>query len=414
MTDPVIEAQQAADRLDPQPRAQLTVLASVLPEQVRWLWPGRIPRAKLTVADGDPGLGKSTFTLDIAARVSTGSPMPDGSRSDISGPSGVVLLSAEDGLADTIRPRLDAAGADCSRIVALDGYLTAGTAHSVTLTDIDVLRQAIHSVRAVLLIVDPLMAYLPGRSDSHRDQDIRAILSPLAALAEQTGAAIVVVRHLNKASGGAALYRGSGSIGIIGAARSGLLVAQDPDDDSRRILVVTKSNLAAPVPGLAFRLEAYPPAMRVRWEGKTDHTAASLLAIPEEPEDRSALDDAMRFLRDVLGVDAKAATDIRTEAKAAGVAERTLFRAKAALRVASQKTPSGTWQWVLPPDQPCHLKPLGNVGNVGSLGNLDPANTPPLPDEHCQDCQGCQHCQPHASGTVVRNGAVSHDDAEMF
>jgi RecA-family ATPase len=205
--------------------------------------------------------------------------MPDGVDSQLDAQAGVVLLSAEDDPADTIRPRLEAAGADLSRIIMLAGLRDGDSVRLPTLTDLDAIKHAIAQVNAKLVIVDPLMAYLPGKVDSYRDQDVRRILAPLAALAAETGAAVLVIRHLNKTEGKNALYRGGGSIGIIGAARSGLLVAKDPEDEERRILAVTKSNLAKTPPALAYRIATTADEIPyLVWEGTTDYTAASLLA----------------------------------------------------------------------------------------------------------------------------------------
>src|SRR5579883_3003453 len=184
------------------------LVSKVKPEQVRWLWPGRIPLGKLTILDGDPGLGKSLLTLDLAARVTKGGPMPDGSTSDLGGPRGVVLLACEDDPADTLRPRLDAAGADCSRIVLLSAVREAvprGDAIETrermpSLADLGAIREAIRQVDAALVIVDPVTAYTVG--DTHVDADMRALLAKLAEVAGELGVAIVVVRHLNKSGGG--------------------------------------------------------------------------------------------------------------------------------------------------------------------------------------------------------------------
>ena len=205
------------------------ILASdVEPEKVCWFWQRRMPLGKLTVLDGDPGAGKSTICLDVAARASTGRAMPDGTPG-VEG--GAVILSAEDGAADTIVPRLGLAGADLTRILLLQNLETNEGPRPVILPDdLDEVRVAIHRVGAVLVVVDPLMAMLTGAVDAHRDQDVRRALLPLANLAEETGVAIVVVRHLIKGMGSNPLYRGGGSIGIIGAARSGLLVMLDPED----------------------------------------------------------------------------------------------------------------------------------------------------------------------------------------
>jgi hypothetical protein len=338
-------------------KAVLLRLSEVSPQPVRWLWRSRIPLGKVTVVDGDPGLGKSLLSTDIAARVTTIETMPDGTESDLHEPVGVVILSAEDELADTIRPRLEVAGADLSRVVALAAINTGDDTRLPVLSDLEEIREAIRQVDARLVIIDPLMAYLPGKIDSHRDQDIRRSLAPLAALAAETGVAVLVIRHLNKAEGRNALYRGGGSIGIIGAARSGLLVAKDPEDEDRRILVVTKSNLAKLPPALAYRITANANEIpSLSWEGTTDHTAASLLAQPVNGEDRSTLEEAKDFLRDVLASGAVPARDIQKQADQAGISYATLRRAKTALTLIVRKQggffskdrESQQWCWMLP------------------------------------------------------------------
>ncbi|MBI4491733.1 MAG: AAA family ATPase [Chloroflexi bacterium] len=349
--------------------AVLVSLADVQPERVSWLWPGRVPLGKLTVLDGDPGLGKSAITTDLAARVSVGGTMPDGARSDLDGPAGVVLLSAEDDLADTIRPRLDAAGADVSRIVALKAVLRLepspdperpATARPdlPTVADLDAIREAIARVDARLVVVDPVMAFLPSATNSFRDADVRRVLAPLAALAAETDVAVVAVRHLNKATGGNPLYRGGGSIGIIGAVRSGLLVAPDPDlpDGARRILASSKSNLSEPPPALAYHLEAVAGgAVRVVWEGAVQHTASSLLAQSADGEERGALAEARDFLRELLADGPSPAKDVQREARAAGISEITLRRAKTALGITPTKQGmAGPWTWQLPPKMLIH------------------------------------------------------------
>ena len=254
----------------------VTRLSEVTPEPVEWLWPGRLPVGKVVVLDGDPGVGKSTLALDLAARVTTGSPMPDGHR--LSSAGGAIILSAEDGAADTIAPRMAAAGGDSSRVGLLQGcWEPAEDSRAdnrmlrpiILPRDLPALAGAIRSYSARLVIVDVLMAYLDGRTDSYRDQDVRSALAPLIRLAEDTGACIVLIRHLSKSGGTHAVYRGGGSIGIVGAARVGLLVAPDPDDSDRRILAVTKCNVAKMAPAMAYRLigDGAHGCARVRWEG---------------------------------------------------------------------------------------------------------------------------------------------------
>lgn len=355
------------------------LLADVRPERVSWLWPGYLPCGKLVVIDGDPGLGKSALTLDLAARLTTGQPFPDGSRPE---PRGVLLLSAEDGLADTIRPRLDAAGADLTKVLALTGIPESDGERPVTLPDdLPIIEQAIQRIAAGLVVIDPLMAFLAGTVNSFRDQDVRRALAPLAALAERTGATILVVRHLNKATGGSPIYRGGGSIGIAGAARAVLLVARDPDDAERRILASVKSNLGPPPPALAYHLDGTNSGtVRVVWEGVSTHSATSLLALPLDDEARSALDDARDFLADALADGPVPVKDLSRAAHQAGIADRTLDRAKAALRIAATKegfAETGRWCWQLPPvprrlstPAPAYVRHTQEVADLGKAGVL--------------------------------------------
>lgn len=330
------------------------ILSNVKPERVEWLWPGRIPKGKLSLLDGDPGTGKSALTADLAARVSSGDSWPDGTPCEA---GGVVLLSAEDGLADTVRPRLDAAGADASKVLALAAVPDGEEGERLLSIpqDLSLIERGIKRVDAVLVVVDPLMAFLGSDVDSNKDQHVRRALTPLAALAERAGAAVLVVRHLNKASGGNALYRGGGSIGIIGAARSGLLVAKDPQDDNRRVLAPQKSNLSEPAPSLMFTLEAADNgAVRVSWRGESSLNASQLLSAPADEEGRSAQSEARDFLKELLEAGPVPSDEVTKEARAAGIADSTLRRAKSSLGVKAEregepgKRGGGRWVWTLP------------------------------------------------------------------
>jgi RecA/RadA recombinase len=350
---------EVAARTQGRRRAITTTVSNVEAEQVDFLWAGRIPRGKVTVLDGDPGLGKSTVALDIAARVSTGSPMPE--CTERREPAGVVLLSAEDGIGDTIRPRLEAAGADCHRIVVLAGVLGVGGPPRLPSLpgDTSELGRVVAETGAALIVIDPLMAYLDRQVDSYRDQDVRGALHRLARLAETSGAAVLIIRHLNKSAGGSALYRGGGSIGIIGAARSGLLVGTDPEDERRRVLAVNKANLAEKLEALAYRLVPDDKwgCVRVCWEGPTGYRAEQLVGLHSDAEQEAAgaLADACDLLQEVLGDGPRWVAHVRDEARAASVAWRTVVRAKAYLHVLSAKIgkPGDSeqgWQWYLPKD----------------------------------------------------------------
>jgi hypothetical protein len=328
-------------------------LADVAPERVDWLWPGRIPRGKLVILEGDPKVGKSTLALDLAARVTTGSPMPDGAR--LPGPGTVIVMTAEDGLADTVRPRLDAAGADPTRVHAWESVPVLDDAGNPTgirppsiPQDLDALERLIVRHRAVLVVVDVLSAYLGAGVDGHRDQDVRRALMPLAKLAERTGAAIVVIRHLNKSGGSHAMYRGGGSIGIAGAARSILLCAPDPDDESgtRRVLAVTGCNIAAPVPALAYHLApaAEHDCARVIWDGTSQHTSETLLAAPVDDDERSDRDAVAEVIGEVLAGGPCPREDVIRAIRGAGltVSEKTFQRTCRALGVERRRNGFGS------------------------------------------------------------------------
>ncbi|MBX6370111.1 MAG: AAA family ATPase [Rhodospirillales bacterium] len=343
---------QKAGEVANAPVARLVRVADVQSERVRWLWRGWLPAGKLVIVEGDPGEGKSTLTLDLAARLSAGSPLPDGSPGVE--PADVVLLSAEDGIADTIRPRLEAAGADLARIHVLAEVQAGQRGRPPEIPgDVPLLETVVRERKAGLVVVDPLAAFLAGSIDSHRDQDVRRALHALAALADRTGCTVLVLRHLNKSGGAKAIYRGGGSIGIIGAARVGLLVAADPKDDSRRVLAVVKSNLAAKPEALAYRLvtDAERDVAKLSWEGPAGYTADELLATRSEDE-RSAEDEAEEFLRAELEEGPKPASEVRRAAGQAGIAERTLRRAKDRIGVVARRVggvaSGGYWTWELP------------------------------------------------------------------
>ncbi|MFN2488613.1 MAG: AAA family ATPase [Actinomycetota bacterium] len=342
-------------------RSTAVCVSDVAAEVVMWIWTRRIPRAKLTVLDGDPGLGKSTLTLDLAARVSTGSAMPDGDALEAA--AGVLLLSAEDGVADTIRPRLEAAGADLARVHVFESVTGSdGTERAPEIPgDVDEIERLVEGHSVALVVVDPLMAFLGARVDSFRDQDVRRALHALKTVAERTDVAVVVVRHLTKSGGSHALYRGGGSIGIIGAARAGLLVAPDPSDEDRRILAVTKSNLAAMPPALAYRLvpDERHGVARVQWDGTTEHIARDLLDIPRSGDEingdeMSASEQAIEFLNQLLADGPVATKELQSQAKDALISLSTLRRAKTERGVVARKEGGHfgkgrqRWVWALP------------------------------------------------------------------
>jgi AAA domain/Domain of unknown function (DUF3854) len=337
------------------------VMASdVKPERVEWLWPGRIPLRKTTNFEGDPGEGKSTLALDIAARVTRGIEMPDGGpRIE---PSGAVIVSLEDGAADTIIPRLIAAGADLSRVRIIQTITGAdGFERTPTLPgDLSKIENAIRDVEALLLVLDPLVGMLSAETDSFRDQDIRRALAPINPMAERTGVAVIAIRHLNKSSNRNPKYRGGGSIGIIAGPRAAFTFAPNPDGDGTKVMAALKNNLAPEPASMKYRLVSYDleidgetfSTAKVEWLGESPHTARSILAEPETAEESNAILDAKSFLTKLLSGGPKAAKDVKQEAKTAGIAERTLIRARYIIGVTSNRVggtgKDGYWEWELP------------------------------------------------------------------
>jgi RecA-family ATPase len=327
-----------------------TLLLEVQPERVRWLWPGRIPLGKITILDGDPGLGKSLITLDIAARVSCGKLMPDGAQG---ANGGVILVGAEDGLADTIRPRLEAAGADLRRI--MDLTLPNGKLFQVA-EHVTLLEQAIHHVHAVMVVIDPIMAFLPPKKNSNNDQEVRQALTPLVKLAEKTGVAIILIRHMSKdETRENALYRGGGSIAFIGIARAGFVVAKSKNHQPSCVLAMAKSNLAPMAPSLLYEIREAEASITVEWLGTSDEIADELITASGATRKR---DQAIQFISRQLAPGKLPSKELDEHARAAGFSPKTIQRARSELGVVSHQTPQG---WV------CELPKPGGVGSEGQM-----------------------------------------------
>jgi AAA domain len=303
-------------------------LADVQAQRINWLWKGSLPLGKLVILDGDPGTGKSTVCLDIGARVSTDGVMPDGSPAMT---GNVLLLCGEDGLEDTIRPRLDAAGADCEKIFTITDI--GGRVVSIP-RDLDVVRDEIILNGVILMVVDVLAVYLSADLNMNDNKDMRQALHSLSLVAEETGCCIIATRHLNKSGGGNAIYRGGGSIGIIGAARAGFMCAKDPDDESgeRRIFANVKMNIGPEPPSLAYTLQGHDEfeVASISWEGTSEHSAADLV----RPDDDGAEGEAYRWLREYLTIYGRVPSkEVKKAARDEGIAEHTLQRARKKLNV---------------------------------------------------------------------------------
>lgn len=330
-----------------------TPVSTIETERVRFYWAGRLAAGKITVIDGDPGLGKSTMTLEIAARISAGEALP-GSEPML--PAGVLLLSAEDGEADTIRPRLEAAGADLRRVYIFKMRDESGnTFPAVIPDDLPALETQLAATRCKLIVIDPLMAFLSSERNANRDQDIRGALAPLAGMAERHGCAVILLRHLNKSLGSSPMYRGGGSIGIIGAARFGFIVAKDPEDKSgaRRIVAPQKINIGPEPPALAYELEGIPGSdvARIRWLGEVSVNTADLLESVQSVSERTQRNEARVWLADMLRNGAVAAKDIQNDAKRDGISWRTLQRVKEDLGIVARRDgfgPGGKFVWSFP------------------------------------------------------------------
>ena len=335
-----------------QPEVNFRLASEIQPERIIWIWYGFLAQGKLSLLEGHPKLGKSTLTADITARVTTGAPFPGHTTPRT--PRGVVLLSAEDGPADTIVPRLLAAGADLSRVSIPSGVQVGEKEAWIGIDKhLAQLERHIQAIDAQLLIVDPLMAYL-GDVNAHKDQDVRAALGPLMAMLDRTGCAALLVRHLNKASGSDIVTRGGGSIGISGAARMGMFVARNPDDDSRRVLAQSLTNLTPEQPSLGFWIESQPGSdvARIAWEDTpVRYNAEDLLSAAQNEEERTERTDAAEWLMDYLREGPVPSAQVYRDAKKDGHAERTIRRAQASLNIKAVKEgfgKEGHWVWRLP------------------------------------------------------------------
>jgi len=320
------------------------------PQARLWLWPGRIAAGKLTLIDGDPSQGKSLLTLDLVARLTTARPLPDGP--GVVPPISAILIGSEDGLGDTVRPRLQAAGADLTRVHTF-GVRQDDEVHRQPLFPLDrgLLREALLETNARLVIIDPLAGAVGGSGLS--GPQIRHAVTPLAALAEETGAAIVMVRHLTKGGRGQiAIYRGTGAIDLIGCARAAFLVAQHPDDDGLRVLACTKINVAEPPPALGFRIVPSDGGESIiNWTGEIDISADELVLPLARPHGQ-AVEEARSFIENLLRDGPRAGDEIHREARAAGIPQRTLQRPKADLNIQSEQVRTEgitRWLWRLPP-----------------------------------------------------------------
>lgn len=311
---------------------QYEYFSSVTQRKVEWLWYPYIPYGKLTILQGDPGEGKSTFMINIAALLTRGKKMPDGFR--IPEPQSVVYQTAEDNLSDTVKPRMVAAGADCNRIAYI-----VDEDMPLTLEDARI-EKVIQETQARLFILDPLQAYLSQDSDMFSAGRMRQQLKRLADIASKHKCAIVVIGHMNKASGEKNLYRGLGSIDIAAIARSVLMISRDRDNPSIRYMFPVKSSLAPEGTTIAF---SFDPKSGLRWIGQCQ-VDKSRIKDYDIDDSKKAL--ARRIVLEMLGEHDAHSTDIINKLKLMGISERTIHSAKKELGVQSYRS-DGVWYWHL-------------------------------------------------------------------
>jgi hypothetical protein len=332
---------------------RLVTLSDFQPQPIDWLVPRWIAVGKMTLVDGDPSQGKSLLTLDLAARLTTARPLPDGYIPP--SPISIVLIGHEDAICDTVLPRLLAAESDSARIHTFDVCYPAVASHRLPTfpEDCDLLRETLVETQSRLVIIDPLTAFLGTINFALNDQLVRRALTPLAQVLEETRSASLLVRHLNKGGEGQkAIYRGSGSIAIVAAARTAFLVGQVPDtSEDIHIIACTKTNLALPPASFSFRIRPSANDIPViDWLGPIDVSADDLV-LASTQNYGEARSEARTFLQDVLQPGPRTGEEVLRLAAQAGIAERTLRRAKSDLGVRSDMNYADgklSWLWFLP------------------------------------------------------------------
>ena len=316
------------------PLYHLSYYASIETQIIEWLWYPYIPLGKISIIQGDPGDGKTTFALQVVAMLSRGVSLPNNPIT--CSPISIIYQSGEDNPADTIKPRLEAAGADCSRI-ALINHLSV----PLSISD-ERLEKAIIEAEARLLVLDPLQAFIPEDCDMSRALDMRGAMSSLARVAERTHCAVVIIGHLNKSSGIKSLYRGIGSIDIAAIARSVLYIVRPDDMSSLRVVVHIKSNLAKAGSNLAF---TFDDAGRFKWVNLPDYlTESDISSFPIKMFQDSKQKSIERFLIDILASGEKSAQEVIALCNERGYAKRTVDRAKKSLKIRSYRK-NGEWVW---------------------------------------------------------------------
>ena len=326
-----------------EPNLKLINMEQVEIEKIDWLLYPFIPFGKVTIVQGDPGEGKTTMVLQIIAKLTKGEAvLPSGSDEpaleektmDLE-PVNVIYQTAEDGLGDTIKPRLLSAGADCSRVMVIDD-------NDQALTMMDArLEEAIIKTKARLVVLDPIQGFLGAAVDMHRANEIRPLMKRVAVLAEKYHCAIILIGHMNKNSNGKSSYRGLGSIDFQAAARSVLIVGRIKDEPEIRVVCHVKSSLAPEGKSIAFRLDK---DTGFEWIGEYDISADDLLSGDNRGQ---KIHEAKEFLKEILVSGSVAQTKVAEEAESRGIKKKTLWNAKNELEIESVKI-GNQWFWMLP------------------------------------------------------------------
>lgn len=326
-----------------EPNLKLINMEQVEVEKIDWLLYPFIPFGKVTIVQGDPGEGKTTMVLQIIAKLTKGEAvLPSGSdesaleeKTMVLEPVNVIYQTAEDGLGDTIKPRLLSAGADCSRVMVIDD-------NDQALTMMDArLEEAIIQTKARLVVLDPIQGFLGTDVDMHRANEIRPLMKRVAVLAEKYHCAIILIGHMNKNSNGKSSYRGLGSIDFQAAARSVLIVGRIKDEPEIRVVCHVISSLAPEGKSIAFRLDK---DTGFEWIGEYDISADDLLSGDNRGQ---KIHEAKEFLKEILVSGSVAQTKVAEEAESRGIKKKTLWNAKKELEIDSVKI-GNQWFWMLP------------------------------------------------------------------
>jgi hypothetical protein len=330
-------------------------LSDVEPEQIEWLWPGWIPAGRIVLIDEKTDTATSTVALDIAARLSSGRPMPCAPQP--TSPAGVVLITAGgDYMAGVVRPQLEAAGADLTRIVAITTVADGPVRRIPNIGDLAMIDSAIRTARASLVVIDPIAAHLSQRANGRRGQSVVDAFASLAHLALQTGAAIVIVRHPIPGTRRNSL-RAEETQELATIAGSTLLVTGDPTagSDESRVLAVLKPCANSPAAAVSFRIERSALGVdRVVWQGATRRIPC-LSPVSSSADKLRSVDEAMQFITEALAEGSRPAREVVDEARQAGISQRTLDRARANLGITASRVggagAEGHWEWRLPSSQ---------------------------------------------------------------